>query len=187
MINDFKEYYIDAIHEKYAWRICDFCVANADRLKRFFPQTLAQNLNPDLSLVFVETKVKQFTAKEEFLFVLKEKENRTVIGLIYLKELDWDKKQGELAYAIGYQVEGKGYITESVKAISEWAFEEQQLRTLQIIAHHSNNASIRVAEKCSFTWQKVLKGAHTPPNEAPLDMELYELTKTCKALPKASL
>ncbi len=172
---EFDDYYIDAIHEKYAWRLCDFCTINTERLQRYFPKTLEQNLTPDLSKYFVERKIRAFQNKEEFLFVLKEKENHTLIGLIYLKELDWEKKQGELAYALGYQVESKGYMTETVKAISKWAFGELQLETLQIITHKSNSGSIRVAQKCGFTWQKVLLGEHTPPGESPLDMELYEL------------
>lgn len=175
MFLEFEDYYVDTIHEKYAWRICDFCITNRERLQRFFPKTLEQNLTPDLSKYFVERKIKEFEAKEEFLFVLKEKENHSIIGLVYLKELDWDKKQGELAYAVGYQVEGKGYITETIKAITEWAFNEHHLKTLQIIAHKTNTGSIRVAEKCGFTWQKILKAAHTPPGENPLNMELYEL------------
>lgn len=175
MIISLEDLYIEPIHEKHAWRLCDFCTINSDRLKRFFPTTLKQNLTPDLSKYFVAVKVKEFAGKEEFLFVLKEKENHTLFGLIYVKEVDWDKKQGELAYAIGYQVEGKGYMSETVKAVSKWAFEELQLKTLQIISHKSNIGSIRVAEKCGYIWKNVLIEEHTPPNEAPLDMELYEL------------
>lgn len=175
MIPPLEHFYIEPIHEKYAWRICDFCVTNTERLQRFFPGTLKQNLTPDLSQYFVEQKAKEFQAKEEFLFVLKEKENHTLIGLIYLKEVDWDKKQGELAYAIGYQAEGKGYMTKTVKAVSEWALNELHLKTLQIITHKSNTGSVRVAEKCGYIWKNVLISEHTPPNEEPLDMELYEL------------
>lgn len=175
MFLEFEEYYIDAIHEKYAWRLCDFCITNDKRLQRFFPKTLEQNLTPDLSKYFVERKIKEFQNKEEFLFVLKEKERHTLIGLIYVKELDWEKKQAELAYAIGYQVEGNGYMTETVNAISKWAFEELQLETLQIVVHKSNVGSIRVAQKCGYIWKKVLLEEHVPPGEAPLDMELYEL------------
>lgn len=177
MILSLKHSYIEPIQEKYAWRICDFCTINAERLQRFFPGTLKQNLTPDLSKHFVEQKVKEFASKEEFLFVLKEKENHTIIGLIYLKELDWNKKQGELAYAISYQVEGKGYMTETVEAVSKWALEELELETLQIIAHKSNTASVRVAEKCGFVWENVLIAEHTPPGENALDMELYERHK----------
>ncbi len=175
MFKEFSEFYIDAIHEKYAWRICDFCTINNDRLKRYFPKTLEQNLTPDLSKFFVERKIKAFANKEEFLFVMKEKVDHRVIGLLYLKALDWTKMQGELAYAISYDFQGKGFMTASVDALSEWGLKELQLKTLQIIVHQSNVASVKVAEKCGFTWKGLLKNEHTPPGENPLDMELYEL------------
>ncbi|WP_273568856.1 GNAT family N-acetyltransferase [Maribacter halichondriae] len=175
MIAEFENYTIEPIHEKYAWRICDFVTVNADRLKRFFPKTLEQNLTPDLSKYFVEKKVKQFSNKEEFLFVLKEKENRTVIGLVYIKKMDWQRQQAELAYCIGYQYEGKGWMTQSTKALSTYAFEKLGLKTLQIIVHESNLASIKVAEKCGYIWKTTLLKEHTPPHEPALDMELYEL------------
>ena len=112
---DFENYYIEFIAEKDAWKLCDFIISNTERLKRYFPKTLEQNLTPDLSRIFIVKKEKQFNANEEFLFKLKEKKNRTIIGLVYIKEVDWDKKQAELAYCIGYQFEGLGMITQSVK------------------------------------------------------------------------
>ena len=45
----------------------------------------------------------------------------------------------------------------------------------QIIAHKTNIGSCKVAEKCGFEWKKTLLNEYTPPNESPLDMELYEL------------
>lgn len=175
MIFDLQSHTVEAIQEKDAWRVCDFVVSNAERLKRYFPTTLKQNLNPTLSALFVSKKVDEFNAKKEFLFTLKEKENRTVIGLLYLKEIDWNLKQAEFAYCIGYQYEGKGITSKTVRYISNWAFEDLHLKTLQIITHKTNLGSVTVAENCGFTWQKTLLKEHTPPNEGPLDMELYEL------------
>lgn len=174
-IIEFQYYQIDPIHEKYAWRICDFVTINAQRLKRYFPKTLEQNLTPTLAQIFVERKLRQFQNKEEFLFVLKEKEKRTVIGLVYIKSLDWEKKQAELAYCIGYQYEGKGWMTETIRKLSNYAFTEFGLKTLQIITHKSNFGSVKVAEKCGYIWKGTLEKEHTPPMEDPLDMELYEL------------
>ncbi|CAM4159522.1 GNAT family N-acetyltransferase [Zobellia roscoffensis] len=171
----FESFSIEPIHEKYAWRICDFVTINSGRLKRYFPITLAANLTPSLSQIFVEQKVHEYQKNEEFLFVLKDNENRTIIGLVYIKELNWEKKQAELAYCIGYQFEGKGITSLAVDALSKYATNDLGLKTLQIIVHKTNNGSIRVAEKCGYTWQKVLLKEHTPPSESPLDMELYEL------------
>ena len=122
-----------------------------------------------------QKKNKQFDSKEEFLFTLKEKESRFLAGLVYIKELDWSKKKGEFAYCIGYEFEGKGLTSKAIKILSNHAFNSLGIETLQIIVHKSNISSVRVAEKCNFVWQKTLLKEFTPPNELPLDMELYEL------------
>ncbi|GAB1856975.1 GNAT family N-acetyltransferase [Flavobacteriaceae bacterium MHTCC 0001] len=172
-----EAYYISPVILKDAWNICNFAVANEDRLKRYFPKTLEQNLTPDLSNIFVKKKVTQFTNQEEFLFTIKKYETNDLVGLVYLKELDWTKKQGEFAYAIDYNIEGKGITTKAVTELSNYAFQELDIETLQIIVHKDNFSSVKVAEKCNFTWIKTLEKGYTPPGKAPLDMELYELYK----------
>ena len=175
MLFDLDSYYIEPIKIQDAWSICDFIVSNEDRLKRYFPKTLEQNLTPDLSKRFVEKKVKQFQKKEEFLFTLKEKDTNQLVGLIYIKEIDSIKKQGEFAYCIGYPFEGKGLTTKAVKTLTEFAFKDLGLKTLQIIAHKDNLASVKVAENCNFIWKKTIKNGFTPIGEMSLNMELYEL------------
>lgn len=177
MTAQFDGFEINPVHEGDAWKICNFIIANTDRLKRYFPKTLEQNLTPTLSKIFVEKKVKQFQNREEFLFTLKESETRALAGLIYLKELNWETKQGEYAYCIGYPFKGKGLITKTIKVLNEYALNVLQLDILQIIANKDNQSSIDVALNNGFKWQKTLLNGFTPPGESPLDMELYELYK----------
>lgn len=177
MLVQFDGFEISAIHSGDAWKICDLIVSNEDRLKRYFPKTLEQNLTPTLSELFVQKKIKQFEAKTEFLFTLKQSETRQLAGLIYLKELDWEKKQGEFAYCIDYKFEGKGLTKKAIQKLSAYAFEVLGLRTLQIIAHKENIPSVKVALANNFEWSTTLKNEFTPPNETPLDMELYELKR----------
>lgn len=177
MVAQFDGFEINPIHEGDAWKICDFCVNNTDRLKRYFPKTLQQNLNPTLSQFFVEKKSKRFQNKEEFLFTLKHTETRQLIGLIYLKELDWTKKQGEFAYAIDYNFTGQELMSIAVKELAHFAFNELGLQTIQIIVHKNNRASVKVAENNDFQWKATLPNEFTPVGEQPLDMELYELYK----------
>ncbi|PIA79088.1 GNAT family N-acetyltransferase [Gaetbulibacter sp. 4G1] len=175
MFFDLESYYIEPIKTEDAWNICNFAVSNEDRLKRYFPKTLEQNLTPDLSRLFTEKKAYQFKSREEFLFTLKQKDTNQLAGLIYIKEIDSIKKQGEFAYCIGYPFEGKGLTTKAVKTLSKYAFKELGLKTLQIIVHKDNFASVKVAENCDYIWKKTLKNEFTPPGEKPLNMELYEL------------
>ncbi len=175
MIAQFDGFEINPVHNGDAWKICDLCVTNAERFKKYFPKTLEQNLNPTLSQYFVDKKVKAFEAKDDFLFTLKYIETRQIAGLIYIKELDWNKKQGEFAYCIGYNFENKGLISQSIEVLSEYAFKNLGLDILQIISHKTNIGSIKVAEKNGFKWIKTLKEEYAPPGEKHLDMELFEL------------
>lgn len=177
----FDEFEISPVHESDAWKICDLMVANADRFKRYFPKTLEQNLNPTLSKLFVDKKVKQFNNREEFLFTLKHSETRKLAGLIYVKELDWDKKQGEFAYCIDYTFKGKGVMSKAIGKLSKYAFEDLGLETLQIIVHKNNIGSVNVATNNGFEWRRTNLKEFIPPGEQPLDMEVYELVSdSCK-------
>lgn len=160
------------IREKDAWGICDFVVANENRLKAFFPKTLEQNLTPELAGIFSKLKAKQFKNKEEYLFTLKESKSKKLIGLIYIKELDKVDGQGEFAYCIDYNYEGHGIVTKATSELVKYAFENLDLNRLQIIVHQENRASTKVAKNCNFTWQKTL-----PKEYKGMDMELYECFK----------
>lgn len=174
---NFGAYRITPIHPKDGWNICNFVVANENRIKRYFPETLAQNLTPNLSNIFVAKKIKQFKNKQEFLCTIKPLEAHTILGLIYIKAVNWTEKQGELAYAIDYTIKGKGIMGDAIKVLSDYAFDVLDLQTLQIIVHKTNIGSLKVAENNNFTWIKTLENEFTPPGENPLNMELYELYK----------
>ncbi len=171
----FSGFSVNRISLSDARGLSDLMRSNHERFYRYFPKTLEQNLSLEASKVFIELKIAEFDAKNEFLFILKKGDK--VIGLIYIKELDWNKKQGEFAYCIGNEFGGKGLISKAVKLLSAFAFNTLGLEVLQIMVHKDNIPSVRVAKNAGFEWQKTINKSYAPPNEDPLDMELYELYK----------
>lgn len=174
----FDNYSISPVQAKDAWRICNFVVANEKRLVDFFPQKLKENLTPTLAELFVQKKEKQFLNKEEFLFTIKENTNRTIIGLVYLKELHKKEGQGEIAYCIGYQYENKGLMTRVIREIASWGFTSQNIVVIKAIIHESNLASQKVIEKNGFRFITVLQKEHKMADGSITDMRLYELRKS---------
>lgn len=150
---------------------------NADRFQRYFPLTLSNNDTLEKSNSYIELKKKEITNRTEFTYAIKDFYTQNVIGVIIIKEVDWSIVQGELAYCIDKAFGGKGIMTQAVKAISQYAIEQLGFRRLQIIVHKSNMPSLTVAEKSAYLWQRTLLNEYTPPNEKPLNMELYELIK----------
>ena len=136
---------------------------------------MADNRTLESTINYIAKKSDAAENKEEFVFAIKDKYLFNIIGLIILKNIDWKNKQGEFAYCIGKRFKGNGLMTEAIIATSQYAFEELGLKTLQIISHKTNLGSVNVALSSGFKWQETLKNEFTPLNEAPLDMELYEL------------
>ncbi len=148
---------------------------NAEALQNYFPGTLAANRNAEDSRDFIANISEDIKTKKQFLFSLKV--TTQVIGLVYIKELDWDKKEGEFAYCIDANYGRKGWMTQAVSELSAFAFANHDLELLKIIVHHTNIPSIKVAQHSGFKFIKTLKNEYTPPNSKPMDMELYELRK----------
>lgn len=158
-----------------ALKLNKLLVSNTDRFMRYLPKTLADNCTLESTQNYISGKLEQATKKTEFVFTIKDKYALAMGGLIILKNLDWDLKQGEFAYCIGKKFKGNGWMTEAIKATSTFANSELKLKTLQIITHKTNLGSVNVALQSGFQWKETLENEFTPLNEAPLDMELYEL------------
>ena len=152
-----------------------FIQDNSERLKYYFPITLSDNSTLEKTKKYIAIKHKEIEEKTNFTLAIRNKITNQIIGLVIIKKINWDKNQGEFAYCIGSEQEGKGLVSFAVSEMIKFAFEELNLKTIQIIAHKSNVRSCKVAEKNGFIWQRTLKNEFTPTNETPLDMELYKL------------
>jgi [ribosomal protein S5]-alanine N-acetyltransferase len=172
---DTSNFIINSLLESDANQLHEFIVSNSDRLKRYFPVTLSSNSALEKSIEYIAIKNKEIEEKSNFTFAIRNNNTQEITGLVILKKIDWNKKQGEFAYCIGSEHERKGLITFAVKEMVKFAFDKLDLKTLQIIAHKTNFASIKVALNNRFVWKKTLLNEFTPTNESSLDMELYEL------------
>jgi RimJ/RimL family protein N-acetyltransferase len=65
----------------------------------------------------------------------------------------------ELSYQLfGNRHAGKGYTTEAVGLLSRYLFGGKRVNRLQLNIHPDNAASKRVAEKCGYTFEGVMRG-----------------------------
>jgi ribosomal-protein-serine acetyltransferase len=75
---------------------------------------------------------------------------RNFVGLIGLKDTDFDNKKTEIGYWLSEQYQHKGIITNSCKTLIDYAFDEMKLNRIQLKAGTENRKSIRVAERLGF-------------------------------------
>ena len=104
------------------------------------------------------------TGEAVFLITLR---NETIIGAcgIVMQE-----QAAELGYWLGVPYWGKGYATEALHAVIDFAFTDLAHDSLQAGARVTNPASRRVLEKCGFQWTGVgLYRIRAINSSAPID------------------
>jgi len=101
--------------------------------------------------------------KEDDRWAIVLKENEKVIGQLRLRT---DKNRGQFsarnsAYAINYALSeeywGKGYMTEAVKRVVKYAFDEMHIELLTAGHFPHNIRSRRVLEKCGFQYEGTIE------------------------------
>ena len=78
-----------------------------------------------------------------------EQKNGTHVGDLCFKGLQ-DDGVAEVGYGILEEYQGHGYATEAVQAACHWAFQHEEVSSLEAEADAANAASLRVLEKCGF-------------------------------------
>lgn len=92
------------------------------------------------------------------------KENDLIIGTVGMGFED-TVNEVEMAYFIDEEYQGKGYATESVKALFDWCMEVCDLNYLILTIDCQNEASCKVAEKAGFKlFEKRTPIGHEQPN-----------------------
>jgi RimJ/RimL family protein N-acetyltransferase len=83
----------------------------------------------------------------------------TFQGLALVPEFDREAGEVELGYIVVPEARGRGVATAMLHALTSWAFEQGALRATLIIGV-DNPASARVAERCGYTREGVMRSVH---------------------------
>jgi len=151
---------------------------NTKKFQRYFPKTLEQNLNLEMTRGYILKKKSLMDSSDEYTFGLKYKQSNEIIGLVIIKNINLEIDDAEVAYCLDADFGGKGLMTKSVNKICAFAKEECDLKSLFILAHKTNIPSVRVAKKVGFVWSETEFKSFTPVNE----MEAIDMEKFVKTL-----
>ena len=80
-----------------------------------------------------------------------------VLGCVSLFDVDHANATGATGYWLAAHGRGRGAATHAVRLLTGWAFAELRLARIQLTCAPDNVASQRVAERCGFTREGVLR------------------------------
>ncbi len=113
-----------------------------------------------VSLAVVEEwlRQKQSYSSDEINWAICLTNNLQHIGNIYLRNIDWISRHGELNIFIGdSEQRSKGYGKAAVSLVIEYALQNLGLQRLYLFVLKDNSSAIKMYEKCGFTTEGKLR------------------------------
>ena len=107
------------------------------------------------------------------------------VGGTGLHRIDWTVRRFELGYWCRSSHQGRGFVTEAVRALTRFAFEQLRARRVEIRMDDTNERSWKVAQRAGFALEGLLRGESLNPQGEPRDTRVYALVAPA-ALARAS-
>lgn len=92
-----------------------------------------------------------------FTMAIRDKESSTLIGTCLLFSIDEQSARGEIGYNLAQNAQGKGYMTEALQRLIDFAFLDLRLRRLEAEIDPRNLSSARLLERLGFRQEGLLR------------------------------
>lgn len=102
----------------------------------------------------------QFLNRESLRFLIFSKETDEFIGTCSLHNINWDIPKFEIGYWIDWidiRFSGKGFMTEAIQRLTNFAIQELNGRRIEIRCESSNTKSRKIPEKLGFELEGILR------------------------------
>lgn len=141
---------------------------------KYIPRPLAKTKEDALEhIAMIEEKIINNTGINWGITI---KGNPKIIGIIGHYKISPENHRAEIGYMAFPEFNGKGYMSEAIKAVVTYGFEQLKLHSIEAIIDPENIASERVLQKNGF-----VKEAHIKENELWegkfLDTVIYSLLR----------
>jgi ribosomal-protein-alanine N-acetyltransferase len=149
---------------------------NKTRLQDHFPRTIAQITDENKAELYVRSRIADWYGQKGYFFGIWEQGSQTYIGQISVKNLDWEVPRAEIGYYISKEYEGRGLMTEVLKVIIRFSFEQLKVRKLFLRTTPSNVRSSKLAENCGFVKEGCLRKDFLKADKTLSDVIYYGIT-----------
>ena len=128
------------------------------------------------SLQFIRMTRRQIAEDEGMQLALVDGDG-AIAGMVGFHRYDWVNQATSIGYWLAADRQGRGLMTEAVRALVEYAFEARDLHRIEIAAAVDNARSRAIPERLGFREEGVRRGAERH-GEGYLDLVVYALLAT---------
>ena len=147
--------------------------SNRARLEDFFAGTVAKTNTIEDTIDYCKVIEKSVKNKSYFPYIIIDKENKKFVGLVDLKNIDWNVPKAEIGYFIDSKYEGQGIISKALASVIEHAIKKYHFKKLLCRANTDNLGSINVALKNGFVLEGTIQNDYRTTKGDIVDLNYY--------------
>jgi ribosomal-protein-serine acetyltransferase len=117
--------------------------------------------------------IARWVMREDLWLMLIRKADGYWLGSSGLHRIDWSVPRFEIGYWVRADAEGKGYVTEAVSGITDFAFGTLKAERVEIRCDSLNVRSAAVAERCGYALEGRLRNDSRSINGDLRDTLIY--------------
>jgi RimJ/RimL family protein N-acetyltransferase len=93
-------------------------------------------------------------------FAVVEEASGEFVGFAALVRIDQEAREAEAGYIVSPRARGRRIAVRALRLLTEWALDDLALERVELRITPENLASIRVAERCGYVREGVLRSVH---------------------------
>jgi len=144
-------------------------------LRRFpasLPWVIAEQ-TPASAETYCRSAQADFMARKDFTFLAFERSSGRLVVSTGLHRPVWSTPRVEVGFWCRTTCCGNGYVSEAVPALVQYAFEHLRAVRVELVTDEANAASRKVAERCGFTLEGVLRSERRAPDQSLRNTCIY--------------
>jgi RimJ/RimL family protein N-acetyltransferase len=156
-------------------RLYEAVVASLDDLRRF-PASMRWAMREQTlpgTEQYCRDAYAHFLLRDHLFYLLLLKGSDTVIGCCGLYRINWDVPSCQLGYWGRTPFQGHGLITEGVRTLVEFAFNELGMRRVETWVDDLNQPSWRVCQRLGFELEGLLRNERIDPDGTLRNTRIY--------------
>ena len=150
---------------------------NRSRLEDFFAGTVSKTKTLADTYNFVDEVLQRIDDKQYYSFLIINNDSSDIVGYIDVKNIDWNIPKAEFGCYFDTEHCRKGLATEAMNIVISKLFNKEGFNKLFLRTHKENTAARKLAEKCGFEVEGIIRNDYKKTNGEIVDLVYYGLVK----------
>lgn len=146
---------------------------NRSRLEDFFAGTVSKTQTLNATLVYCDEIQYKIKEKSYLPYIISDATTGSFVGLVDVKNIDWNVPKAELGSFIDLHYEGKGIISRATNLVIDHIVNEYKFIKLLCRASSRNKGSIGVILKNGFELEGTIRRDYKTTKGEVVDLNYY--------------